>query len=554
MSKQGSKFANFLRVLLLLVALLIAALLALNLYNGGIWVIQGLNGTNGVNGTNGTDGKDGKDGQNGKSAYELACENGFEGSLHEWLLSLAVRAEDGKNGVGIRDVRIDDNGHLKVILTDGRELDAGFVGGDRYTSDEADGQGFYAVCETVVLKSDVSSLLLYSSPSEAEETTALFSIASGTSLLRVGDQRTEEGFSRLVYQGKVCYAPSKYFESKQDYENKAPEMHLPEYIVLIKGKTQWFYSDQIVGTNDPTLRLSYLYDGSGVCVADGGRSFSITPDAMENAILTVRAERWIDGAWRLVAARSASVHVVDTPPSLSLKGILIGDSRISDNTIATALASSNGGKPALTLMGTRHTGSSTVAHEGRSGWSTAHFLNHASLDVMGNGNAVQNAFYDPDARCFSFAYYMRTRGYEIPDFVLINLGANDNFSRESVDRLDAMVASIREYSAQCGSEIKILVMTEYLSPAERLDVSINIEAKREKQFQYFTYLQEVLGGREEESIYLLPNYVAIDDWSDWQRATVEGEELITDVIHLGYQGYYKEEQMIRAYLYWLFCA
>ena len=73
MSKQESKFTNFLRISILLVGLLVAALLALNLYNGGIWIIQGLNGTNGVNGTNGTDGKDG---QNGKSAYELACENG----------------------------------------------------------------------------------------------------------------------------------------------------------------------------------------------------------------------------------------------------------------------------------------------------------------------------------------------------------------------------------------------------------------------------------------------------------------------------------------------
>jgi hypothetical protein len=35
---------------------------------------------------------------------------------------------------------------------------------------------------------------------------------------------------------------------------------------------------------------------------------------------------------------------------------------------------------------------------------------------------------------------------------------------------------------------------------------------------------------------------------------VDGEEKIVDVVHLGYQGYYKEEQMIRAYLYWLFSA
>ena len=45
MSKQESKFTNFLRVSILLVGLLIAVLLALNLYHGGVWILQGLNGS-----------------------------------------------------------------------------------------------------------------------------------------------------------------------------------------------------------------------------------------------------------------------------------------------------------------------------------------------------------------------------------------------------------------------------------------------------------------------------------------------------------------------------
>ena len=67
---------------------------------------DGLNGVNGANGQNGADGKDGKDGADGKSAYELACEAGFEGTLTEWLASLvgkdgvaAAKGEDGKDGV-----------------------------------------------------------------------------------------------------------------------------------------------------------------------------------------------------------------------------------------------------------------------------------------------------------------------------------------------------------------------------------------------------------------------------------------------------------------------
>ena len=51
---------------------------------------DGANGTNGINGTNGT---------NGKSAYELAVEKGYTGTLDEWLASLVgANGANGTNG------------------------------------------------------------------------------------------------------------------------------------------------------------------------------------------------------------------------------------------------------------------------------------------------------------------------------------------------------------------------------------------------------------------------------------------------------------------------
>ena len=45
----------------------------------------------------------GIDGQNGKSAYELAVENGFEGTVEEWIASLqgtnGIDGKDGENGI-----------------------------------------------------------------------------------------------------------------------------------------------------------------------------------------------------------------------------------------------------------------------------------------------------------------------------------------------------------------------------------------------------------------------------------------------------------------------
>jgi len=58
---------------------------------------DGKDGVDGAPGKDGEDGEDGKDGLDGKSVYDLAVENGFKGTVEEWLLSLV--GADGKDGV-----------------------------------------------------------------------------------------------------------------------------------------------------------------------------------------------------------------------------------------------------------------------------------------------------------------------------------------------------------------------------------------------------------------------------------------------------------------------
>ena len=58
--------------------------------------VDGKDGANGINGKDGTDGKDGANGENGLSAYEIALKNGFVGTESEWLSSL--KGKDGVNG------------------------------------------------------------------------------------------------------------------------------------------------------------------------------------------------------------------------------------------------------------------------------------------------------------------------------------------------------------------------------------------------------------------------------------------------------------------------
>ena len=66
----------------------------------------GADGQDGVNGTNGRDGADGAAGRDGKSAYQLAVDGGFSGTLAEWLTSLngtdGADGADGSDGVNGR--------------------------------------------------------------------------------------------------------------------------------------------------------------------------------------------------------------------------------------------------------------------------------------------------------------------------------------------------------------------------------------------------------------------------------------------------------------------
>lgn len=563
-------------IALLSVGLLIAVLLAVILVTGdGIWIIEGLNGHDGADGADGVDGKDGlngqngKDGQNGKSAYELALADGFEGSLHEWLLSLAVRGGDGKDGAGVSGVYVNSLGELIVTLSNGSILNAGVIASDGSVSGKTDAEGFYEVFETVEMNDTEPGLKLRAKPEISTDSEVLFTITPGTELLRVGDQRTENGFSRFVYQGKICYARSRYFDLKYAYTGEVPVLHLPSHIVLAVGVQSWFYTDQILPDRTEDISVTYRYSGKGSYVFDGDDAFAVTPawrrdaavtpHAAEEETLTVTVKKRADGDVRTLGEYAVRVTVVEEQRSLSATGMLIGDSRISDNTILSNLRST---MPSLQLLGTRQTLNSGIMHEGRSSWSTAEFLN-SEYKYVTETQRVENAFYNPDKGCFDFSYYMgKYHANAALDFVAINLGANDNFSRESVQNLAAMVQSIQAYARDRGIVIEILIFTEYLSPASGYYLSqsyhTDLSAKRAKQFNYFTYLAEEFDGREDEGIHLLPNYVCINSWSDWKRETVDTEsgeaERITDVVHLGTAGYKKEAAMLRAYFYWLFGA
>ena len=67
----------------------LALCLALAACGTGATGPEGAPGKDGIDGVDGVDGIDGVDGADGKSAYELALECGFVGTVEDWLATLA---------------------------------------------------------------------------------------------------------------------------------------------------------------------------------------------------------------------------------------------------------------------------------------------------------------------------------------------------------------------------------------------------------------------------------------------------------------------------------
>lgn len=68
-------------------------------------------------------------GKNGLSAYEIAVKNGFTGDEAAWLASLkGEKGDTGAQGIGIANAYVNEELHLIVVLTDGTEIDSGYVG------------------------------------------------------------------------------------------------------------------------------------------------------------------------------------------------------------------------------------------------------------------------------------------------------------------------------------------------------------------------------------------------------------------------------------------
>ena len=94
---------NILKAMVLILSLLLIFTALAGCAGQGEQDPAGPQGQKGETGAQGEKGDTGAAGENGKSAYELACDNGYSGTESEWLASLV--GKDGKDGESGTDGR-----------------------------------------------------------------------------------------------------------------------------------------------------------------------------------------------------------------------------------------------------------------------------------------------------------------------------------------------------------------------------------------------------------------------------------------------------------------
>ena len=548
---------------------------------------DGEDGKDGIDGENGKDGADGQDGADGvgirsvyingqghlmvvltdgsvidagavgslpqsePSDFELAQQQGYTGTLHEWLCSY----NDGSRETSVSDITKSSEARLIVTLSDGSELDAGPAPADGFISQAVDAEGFRPRFEMVVMNHEASSLHLREKPNDTGSASVTI-VNAGDELVCIGSAELEgELFYRFYHagSGRNCYARAKYFDLKYDYRTAEAGLNLPDRLVLTAGEPFRFVTGEIMPWADDSYRLEYTYSGtSHLLETEDGVGVSLTArfrDGSADASHAAEDETLTVTLWRTtpqgqLLLQTASVAVTVAPPAAlpDLSGLFIGDSRIASGCLLESLQALAGETAGLRLLGTLQNAAG-LAHEARGGWKAE---NYWKTQQIGD---VVNPFYNPETECFDFSYYMQTNyPDETPDFVVLWLGVNDGFTRASVDYLKQMEASIHAYDP----DIAVLVMTEYLAPAE--ETAYFADRYRRAQFAYFGLQEDAFAGREEQRVYLLPNLLCLDTWGDRPlREEADGSFALADTVHLGDAGYRRQAQVLRTYLGWLFC-
>lgn len=277
---------------------------------------------------------------------------------------------------------------------------------------------------------------------------------------------------------KELIVPSEYFI----VDNKIGYLYLDN--VLLNGN---YYVDHDVFVNDDTK--NDVISG-GLTLPVSGSDISVPLARIEDGIVKERASV-------LVKKVNGNVGSGTTKRVLA-----IGESTTEAQAYRTALVNRFSTDPMSIIMdGTR--GSGDTKHEGRSSWTTEHFLNSQSY------NGITNSFYNPETKQFDFEYYLRTNNIQAPDVVLLHFGINDANQGLSPEQTIANLHTMINQIKAANPNVKFSIgLTSNLCRIE--NVAYRTESRRNNILKTIKALIKEFDNKKSQGFYLNAMFLNVD--------------------------------------------
>ena len=191
----------------------------------------GAPGSNGIDGINGKDGKDGVDGKDGKDGVD--GKDGKDGDKGD-------KGDPGLDAPYIKDTYIDDNMHLHLVMSDGTVIDAGYVGPNLSAGSGAPELSEDEVCITIgtpyIIGCNLSGIFWESSDTSVLRVTdggLILGISEGEAIVTATSHTGEKAQCRVEVSGYKYSIKSDGKVVIEGYSGTRSVLNIPR---LINGK------------------------------------------------------------------------------------------------------------------------------------------------------------------------------------------------------------------------------------------------------------------------------------------------------------------------------
>jgi len=282
----------------------------------------------------------------------------------------------------------------------------------------------------------------------------------------------------------------------------------------------------------------------------------------------------LDGANKPLAEMATTVHVApaDAGAAREVTLLCVGDSLTHASVYPEELLNlcKVEGNPRLKLIGTHHPIASQppeVVHEGYGGWRWETFCTQWTEGTDARARSPFLRLVEGKPKLDFQAYCDANNGGRGPDFITVFLGCNDNFGateesiEASIDRMfvyaDMLLAEF--HRVRPDTQIGILFLTPPAATQDAFGSNYGCGQTRwqyrRNQHRVVERMLEKWGGREAESLFLLPSHVNLDTVRNYpvqkEPANSRSGEIVARLcngVHPSGEGY---RQIADSIYYWL---